>query len=97
MSEAQLIVSSRFSIPENVLAQELNGEVVLLNMNNETYYSLNAVGSQMWQLLTKGGDIETARQQLSQVYAVDETTSLQDIATFFEELLQEGLLQEAGE
>lgn len=59
--------------------------------------SLNAVGGQMWQLLTEGGEIETAMQQLSQVYAVDESTSLQDIAMFLEELLHEGLLQEAGE
>ncbi len=43
------ISSFNFSIPENVLSQEVNGEIVLLNIENESYYSLNAVGSRMWQ------------------------------------------------
>lgn len=83
---------SRFSIPENVLSQELNGEVVLLNMESESYYSLNPVGSRMWQLLTEHGDMEIATQQLLQIYAVDEAMLRQDMAVLFGELVEEGLL-----
>ena len=81
---------SRYSIPENVLAQELNGEIILLNMNNETYYTFNPVGSLMWKLLIEE---EADIQQLLQTYVVDSTTLLHDMAVLAEELLQEGLLQ----
>ena len=85
---------SHYSIPENILAQELDGEIVLLNMNNETYFSLNTTGSLMWKLLTEHQGVETIRQSL-QAYAVDSAVSLRDITTLANELLQEGLLQEA--
>lgn len=80
------------SIPENVLSQELNGEVVLLNMDSESYYSLNRVGSLVWQLLTENCDIEGAIQQLLQTHTVDEAALRQDVMTLVEELVEEGLL-----
>lgn len=83
----------KVSIPENVLAQELNGEVVLLNMENESYYSLNPVGSRIWQLLTEQGDVETAMQQVLQIYGVNETQQA-DVTILINELLDTGLLQE---
>jgi hypothetical protein len=88
--------SLRVAIPPNVLAQELGGEAVLVNLENETYYSLNKVGSQMWQLLTEQGDVETATQQLLQTFAVDESTLRQDVARLVDELIQEGLLAVAS-
>jgi len=86
------IFSSNFSIPENVLGQELNGEVVLLNMDSEFYYSLNPVGSRMWQMLTESGNLEGAIQQLLQVFSIDETTLRQDVTALIKELVAEGLL-----
>lgn len=80
------------SIPENVLSQELNSEVVLLNMDSEFYYSLNPVGSRMWQLLTENGDIEVTIGQLLQTYTADEAELYQDVMTLVEELVEEGLL-----
>ncbi|NJL60696.1 MAG: PqqD family protein [Methylacidiphilales bacterium] len=53
MNQVTSILNQKLSIPENVLAQELNGEIVILNMDSETYYSLNSVGSRIWQLLAK--------------------------------------------
>ncbi|MBE9211993.1 hypothetical protein IQ247_04575 [Plectonema cf. radiosum LEGE 06105] len=40
-------IINQISIPENVFAQEVNGEIVILNIDSETYYSLNPVGSRM--------------------------------------------------
>lgn len=86
------IFSSNFSTPENVLAQELNSEVVLLNMDSESYYSLNPVGSQMWQMLSESRDLEGTIEQLLRVFFIDETRLRQDVTALVEELLEEGLL-----
>ncbi|MEH2424177.1 MAG: PqqD family protein [Nostoc sp.] len=85
-------LSPQLTIPANVLTQELGGEVVLVNLENEAYYSLNNVGSRMWQLLIEQGNVETATQQLLQTFAVDEATLRQDVAELVDELVQEGLL-----
>jgi hypothetical protein len=86
------IFSFNFSIPESVLVQELNSEIVLLNMDSESYYSLNAVGSRMWQMLTQSGDLEGTIEQLLRVFFIDETRLRQDVTALVEELLEEGLL-----
>jgi Coenzyme PQQ synthesis protein D (PqqD) len=86
-------LSARFFIPDTVLSQELNGEVVLLSMENETYYSLNSVGSQLWRLLPENNfSLEPAIQTLLQVYGVDEAMLRQDVTALIDELIQEGLL-----
>jgi hypothetical protein len=81
-----------FEIPENVLSQELNGEVVLLNMDNESYYSLNSVGSRIWQLLSQKMNIESITQELLKIYKVDESTLCQDVAMLIHELCENELL-----
>lgn len=92
MNQAISILNQKLSIPENVLAQELNGEIVILNMDSETYYSLNSVGSRIWQSLTNSENVETAMQQLLQVYLVDETALLRDVTELVKELSKEELL-----
>jgi hypothetical protein len=84
---------SSLKIPETVLSQELNGEAVLLNMDNEFYYSLNAIGSKIWQLLNQQMNMEGVIQQLLQIYQVDESTLRQDVAMLIRELCENGLLQ----
>ena len=92
MNQVTSTFTLKVAVPSNVLAQELGGEVVLVNLENETYHSLNKVGSRMWQLLSEQADVETVTQQLLQTYAVDEATLRQDVAKLVDELVQETLL-----
>lgn len=83
------------AIPENVLAQELGEEIVLLNLETEAYYSLNPTGSHLWKLLTgvsAAVDFDHIIHQLSTLYAVEEETLRQDMQALLDELVQEGLL-----
>jgi Coenzyme PQQ synthesis protein D (PqqD) len=66
--------------------------VVLLNIENESYYSLDNVGSRMWQLLTEHQDMENVMSQLLQNFRIDESTLSQDLIELIEELIQEDLL-----
>ena len=92
MNQATSILNQKLSISENALAQEVNGEIVILNFESEFYYTLNAVGSKFWQLFTAKENMETVIQQLVQIYLVDETTLRHDTSKFVEELVEEELL-----
>lgn len=85
-------IINQISIPENVFAQEVNGEIVILNIDSETYYTLNPVASRMWLSLTNSENVETAIQQLLQIYLVDEAALLRDVTEFVKELSKEELL-----
>ncbi|MGF1676138.1 MAG: PqqD family protein [Rivularia sp. (in: cyanobacteria)] len=92
MNQTTSILNQKLSIPENILAQELTGEVVILNIESESYYSLNAVASRIWLLLTNLENVEALIQQLLQVYVVNEATLRDDVTLLAEQLVEEELL-----
>ena len=92
MNKTTSILNQKLTISENTLSQELHGEVVILNIELESYYSLNPVGSKVWQLLTSKETVKEAIEQLLQIYVVDEVTLHRDVTLLAEELLKEELL-----
>lgn len=80
-------------VPDSVLLQNVEGELVLLNLQNEQYYGLDSVGSHMWTALIETGTVEGACQKLLEVYEVESTQINNDLETLLNELLQHGLLE----
>jgi hypothetical protein len=58
-------------VPDQVLAQKLDDEMVLLQLESETYFGLDDVGSTMWEHLTTADSIDSAYQALLDVYEVE--------------------------
>ena len=92
MNQATSILNQKLSISENALAQEVNGEIVILHFESEFYYTLNAVGSKVWQLLADSENVETIIQQLVQIYQVNENPLRRNLTTFIKKLVKEELL-----
>lgn len=82
-------------ISPDVLFQDLDGEAVLLNLATEKYFSLDDVGTRMWQLMGKYGDIERTLAQLIAEYDVDPQTLRQDLNALIGKLVEAGLIQSA--
>lgn len=85
-------IFNQISISENALSQEVNGEIIILNFESESYYTLDALGTKFWQLFTDSDSVETVIQQLVEIYAVDEAALRGDVTKFVEDLVEEGLL-----
>ncbi|MGB3652816.1 MAG: PqqD family protein [Rivularia sp. (in: cyanobacteria)] len=92
MNQTTSILNQKLTIPENTLFQELNGEIVILNIESESYYSLNPMGSKVWQLITDSETVKTAIEQLLQIYLVDEPNLHRDVTLLAQELVGEELL-----
>jgi len=80
------------TVSPEVLSRELEGEMVLLNLQNESYYGLDEVATKMWQLLHEDGDVEHALQELLDLYDVDEATLRDDMSKFLATLMEASLL-----
>lgn len=78
------IFNQKLAISENAIASEINGEIVMLNIESESYYSLDAVGTKFWQLFTDSDSVEMVIQQLVKIYAVDEAALRRDVVKFIE-------------
>jgi len=80
------------SIPEHVLARTVGEEVVLLNLDNEQYYSLDATGTRFWELLAAGTSLDDAVSTLAQVFEVGDDVIRRDLQSLVDDLVRQGLL-----
>jgi len=85
--------SKRVRFPETIFAQEVDGEMVLLDMNSENYYGLDAVATEIWRLLREGKSLEETAAELLELYDVEEAQLRQDLEAFVSQLTEQGLAE----
>ena len=86
----------KVSVPPYVLARELDGESILLNLDSGVYYGLDEVGTRMWTVLTESESIGVAYETLLAEYAVEPDELRADLTRLVGELLEQGLLASAA-
>ena len=92
-----LTLESRIIIPKDVLfhevADDATDEMVLLNLVNGKYFSLDDVGTRMWLMMTKHGQLKAVHQALLEEYEVDPRKLELDLLALADRLVANGLLQ----
>jgi len=83
----------RVTTPSQVVTRQLDGELVLLNLDTETYFGLDEVGSRMWEVLASSASVEAAFEQLTGEYDVDAATLRTDLETLINQLVDSGLVE----
>jgi len=79
-------------IPEHVLFQEVDGEAVLLSLDQGFYYGLDELGTRIWKLLDDGLGMEQVVDAVVTDYDVEREQAHQDIVKFLDELEESGLI-----
>ena len=77
---------------KKIMGKKLDGEWVLLNLENGVYYGLNETGSLIWDQLSEKQDVEIAVSHLQKIFNVDRTRLLKDVNSLLKELGKEGLI-----
>ena len=85
--------TSRVLVPDGVLIRELEGESVILNLNSESYFGLDDVGTRMWSALTNSPSIQAAYDNLLAEYDVEPEKLSRDLDSLIEQLVSLGLLE----
>jgi coenzyme PQQ synthesis protein D (PqqD) len=75
-----------------VVFQEVEGEMVLLDLDAERYYTLDDVGTRFWQLLTEHGNLERVVAAMLAEFDVDEETLRSDLDALVGRLRAAGLV-----
>lgn len=76
----------------DVLAAEINGELVTMNAELGEYYSLNPVASDVWQRLVQPKKIEELVADLADSYEGELSVIEADVILLIEGLTAKGLL-----
>jgi hypothetical protein len=82
------------TLSSKAIIQEINGEMVILDMGSEEYFSLNEVGCKLWRLLESNSDLSVAVASLLEQYDVDSKQLSDDVESVVTELKHVGLLSE---
>ncbi|MDJ1184129.1 PqqD family protein [Roseofilum casamattae] len=89
----QFASDRKVSVAPDVMAQDLAGESVLLNLQTEEYFGLDDVGTRIWQNLTEKDSIQSAIDALLTEYDVEQEQLQHDVDTLIAELLDHGLVE----
>jgi hypothetical protein len=89
----QKMKTTSIKISSSVLFQELSGETVLLDLDSESYFGLDAIGTRIWQLLSEGQEVSTVVDALLQEYEVEREELERDVSELLERLSTAGLIE----
>lgn len=82
----------RFRCSERVHARRFDGEMVILDLGQGQYFSLDEVGSTIWEHASSGLSIGEIVKEIATVYDADVPRIQRDVERILEELVQAGLL-----
>jgi len=91
--ELKLNINQKITFADTVFAQEVDGEMVLLDMNSENYFGLDEVGTAIWQAMQENGVLQEVYNTLLEQYDVEEEVLQKDLLDFVEKLVESGLVE----
>lgn len=82
----------RYRISEDVIAQRLDNETVIVNAGTNRFYRLNDTGSRFWEFIGSGGEERGIEMGLLSEFDTDAATVSAAAEAFVASLAQERLI-----
>lgn len=81
----------------NIMHEIIDGEVVVVNLENGTYYSLDAVGADVWEQLADGRTLGALVEAVAARYDGERDRIAMGVEAFVRRLQEEKLLTASAE
>jgi hypothetical protein len=78
-----------------VLSSKIDNEAILMSIEADAYFSLEPVGSKIWELLSKEpATIDKLVVLLMEEFEVDEKTCIEDLQRFIDDMSAKKLIRQ---
>ena len=77
---------------DDIVSSDIDGETVMMSIENGKYYGMDTIGSRVWELLEVPITLTDMCTRLSEEYEIDENTCSNDVTSFLEKLKEEKLI-----
>jgi hypothetical protein len=77
-----------------VAAKEVGGELVLLDLEEGSFFVARGTGPRVWDLVKGGASIEEMVRAMAERYGIDEDEVRADVEAFVSDLVERGFLVE---
>ncbi len=85
--------SSIVQVNDNHIAGDLlDGEIVIMNKQDNIYYGLNDVGGRIWQLIKEPRPVSNLIDTLMEEYEVDRPTCTSEVMALLNDMAERGLI-----
>jgi hypothetical protein len=93
-----LLTETRFIRNQEVVSRKIDGELIIVPIRSgvgdlNSLYTLNSVGSVLWDFMTEGHTIPEMVQRICDEFEVTALQAQQDIESFLNSLMEEKLIQ----
>ena len=76
----------------NLVVTNIDGDLVILHPDTGEYYGAKVIGNQIWQMMAEPIVVNTMVDKLTAEYDAERETIAEDVASFLDDLLNEGLI-----
>ena len=94
--DENITVSSVVVAKKEQISTDLGGEAVILGLESGQYYSLNDVGTRIWELVQGPTTVLDVRDAILVEYDVPPERCEQDVLDVLEDMASEGLIEVKG-
>lgn len=95
LTEQILDMNTQYVRDNEILSSDMDGETVMMSIENGEYYGLNSVGSRIWTLLEEPRSMNDIITILLSEFEVEEGECKADMQHFVTDLLDKKLIKEA--
>ncbi len=88
-----LSIASAVRITDDVIFNDLQGEVVLLNLKTGIYFGLDPVGTRAWQLIQDHGSLGPVKDAMLREYEVSAEHLSEDLLDLVTRLVDNRLVE----
>lgn len=88
MTEKTKIIKNK-----DIEVTDFENEKVMMNLEIGRYFTLNEVGSRIWELIDKNNDVEGIINGLLEEYEVSREMCSEQVFKYLEDLKQYGIIQ----
>lgn len=85
-------LQSVISRSEDYLSNEIDGEIVMMNIETGAYVSLNPTGKSIWDLLNEPTSIDVIINSLIKEYNISKEACENDIKPFIQKLIDQKII-----
>ena len=93
MDKKPLTKASVIARSSELVCSDIDGEIVMMSIENGKYYGLDEVGSRIWEILEKPLPIADIIDQLLLNYEVEQATCEEDVMHFLQQLDDDDMLE----
>ncbi len=96
MKKKEITTDTIISQIEEIVASDIDGETVMMSIENGEYYGLYDIGSRIWELIEKPTKVSDLIDRLLERFDVDRETCEKDVLKFLNDLDDDKILEVEG-